>query len=93
MKQDELITVGDLLAVKQELLEAIRKEIADARKPQKEWLNTKEVMELFGGCPNTIGKLRRVGIRPAKLTGRNLYYLPQIEKILKDQVGWKEKKN
>lgn len=85
--REQLITIGDLLDFKKEVLDGIRRLLeAQATKPVKKWLKSYEVEKLLEISPGTLQTFRNNGTIPYTKIGGIIYYDPQdIEKVLQDK--------
>lgn len=70
----EIITLDDLQTFRLELLEDIKKLIAPAKEPKKEWLRSPEVREILGISHGTLQTLRNTGALPYRRIGGLMYY-------------------
>jgi hypothetical protein len=64
MYRDQLLTVDDLEAFKQELFIEMRRLLAGNKAENKRWLKSFEVRKLLNVSPNTLLSLRNKGIIP-----------------------------
>lgn len=82
----ELITKGDLLEFKNELLNEIKKIIQPGQANTKKWLKSVEVRKLLGISPGTLQNLRINGTLQFTKVGSIMYYkLDDINKILEGE--------
>ena len=75
LSRDQLLTIADLDAFRNELLQEIRrlfKEITN--KPTKQYLKSHEVRKLLGISPGTLQTLRNNGTIPFTKIGGVIYY-------------------
>src|SRR5690606_3102509 len=82
--RDQLITLNDLFAFKNELLQDIKKLIKEhSGEPSKKWLKSFEVRKLLNLSPNTLTNLRVNGILPYTKIGGVIYYdYDDIQKMI-----------
>ncbi|MDN3584266.1 helix-turn-helix domain-containing protein [Mucilaginibacter flavus] len=79
----ELITKGDLLEFKSDLLNEIKRIIHPGQASTKKWLKSAEVRKLLGISPGTLQNLRINGTLQFTKVGSIMYYkLEDINKIL-----------
>lgn len=85
--REQLITIGDLLDFKKELLDGIKRLLeAQATKPVKKWLKSYEVEKLLEISPGTLQTFRNNGTLPYTKIGGTIYYDPvDIEKVLQEK--------
>ena len=86
MYRDQLITTGDLIAFKMELLDEIQKLLKEMNaEPAKKWLKSPEVRKLLGISPGTLQNLRVNGTLPyTKVGGVIFYEYEDIRKMLEE---------
>lgn len=70
----EIITQDDLIKFKSELLLDIRKILTETKSNNKNWLRTKEVMEILSISPGTLQNYRINGSIKFSRLGRTIYY-------------------
>lgn len=88
----EIITLEDLQTFRLELLEDIRKLIAPAKEPKKEWLRSPEVREMLGISHGTLQTLRNTGALPYRKIGGLMYYrYDDIGRLLNGNPSTKRK--
>jgi len=79
----ELITKGDLLEFKNELLNEMKRIMQPGQASAKKWLKSAEVRKLLGISPGTLQNLRINGTLRFTRVGSIMYYkLEDINKIL-----------
>lgn len=85
--REQLITVGDLLDFKKELLDGIKRLLeAQATKSVRKWLKSYEVEKLLEISPGTLQTFRNNGTLPYTKIGGTIYYDPaDIEKVLQEK--------
>jgi hypothetical protein len=82
----ELITKGDLLEFKSDLLNEIKRIIQPGQTSTKKWLKSAEVRKLLGISPGTLQNLRINGTLHFTKVGSIMYYkLEDINKILEGE--------
>jgi hypothetical protein len=82
----ELITKGDLLEFKSDLLNEIKRIIQPGQGSAKKWLKSVEVRKLLSISPGTLQNLRINDTLRFTKVGRILYYkLEDINKILEGE--------
>jgi hypothetical protein len=82
----ELITKGDLLEFKSDLLNEIKRIIQPGQTSAKKWLKSVEVRKLLGISPGTLQNLRINGTLHFTKVGSIMYYkLEDINKILEGE--------
>ena len=75
MYRDQLITTGDLIAFKIELLDEIQKLLKQmSAEPAKKWLKSPEVRKMLGISPGTLQNLRINGTLPYTKVGGVIFY-------------------
>jgi hypothetical protein len=73
--RDQLLTVGDLVAFKNELIFEFRKLLKElAGQPTKKWLKSVEVQKILGISMGTLQNLRNNGTLPYTKVGGVIYY-------------------
>lgn len=83
MQIDELLTKKDLEIFKTELLETLTALIKKHKKPDKEWLRSKEVRKMLNISYGTLQNLRvKKLLNPTKVQGVYYYRLSEIEALL-----------
>ena len=85
--RNQLLTVGDLLDFKKELLDGIKRLLeAQATKSVKKWMKSYEVEKLLEISPGTLQTFRNNGTIPYTKIGGSIYYDPQdIEKVMREK--------
>ena len=82
----ELITKGDLLEFKNELLNEMKRIIQPGQASAKKWLKSAEVRKLLGISPGTLQNLRINGTLRFTRVGSIMYYkLEDINRILEGE--------
>ena len=78
------VTIWDLAAFKEQLLQDFRQMVLELKSPPvKQWLKTGEVLQLLGISPGTLQSLRNKGSIPYTKIGGVLYYSREkIEKLM-----------
>lgn len=84
--RDQLITLGDLEAFKNDLIQEIKSLLSTATTaPAKKWLKSTEVKKLLGISTGTLQNLRMNGsLSYSKVGGIIFYDYHEIAKLLKD---------
>src|SRR5688572_11412570 len=84
--RDQLITVGDLEILRNDLIQEIKGLLKEATwAPAKKWLKSSEVKKLLGISTGTLQNLRMNGaLSFSKVGGIIFYDYIEIEKLLKD---------
>lgn len=73
--KDQLITMGDLVSFKEDLLIDFRKIIKETSGNSiKKWFKSKEVRKMLNISPGKLLTLRTSGILPFTRIGGNIYY-------------------
>lgn len=87
--RDQLVTLGDLQQFQEELLQAIRRMLAEksgAPQTGRSWVKTQQVCKLLGCSPGTLLNLRANGTLPfTKIGGTIFYNADEINKVLQDR--------
>lgn len=85
----EIITQEDLQEFKMQLLDEIRKLLAEHKpKMAKPWLKNFEVRNLLGVSSNTLQRLRVSGkLRSSKVGGVHYYRYEDIEKLMNSDAA------
>jgi hypothetical protein len=79
----EFVTVQDLIQVKNEILDEIRKLQSGNKAIEKKWLRTRDVIKLLNCSAGTLQNLRINGtIEFTRLGGTLLYSAESITKVL-----------
>ena len=82
----ELITKGDLLEFKNELLNEMKRIMQPGQASAKKWLKSAEVRKLLGISPGTLQNLRINGTLRFTRVGSIMYYkLEDINRILEGE--------
>lgn len=81
-----IITVDDLKAFKQDLIEELLAVLEQRQTtPARKWLKSHEVRRLLGVSPNTLQSLREKGTLPYTKIGGVIYHdFDDIKKMLED---------
>jgi excisionase family DNA binding protein len=79
--QLEIITKNDLLQLKKEIVDEVKKIVTGGEQINKKWIKTKEVCKLLNCSPGTVQNLRINGSIEYTKIGGSLYY--SMESILK----------
>jgi len=84
--RDQLVTLGDLELLKQELIQEIRKSVGnEATSNNRKWLKSAEVKKLLGISTGTLQNLRVNGtLSHSKIGGTAYYNYEEIAKLLKN---------
>jgi len=85
MDPNQIATKKDINDLKEFFINEVFniKENNKSNPEEKDWLTSAEVMSKFGiKSANTLQHLKSKGLRPCKLGGKNLYYLPDIIKFI-----------
>jgi hypothetical protein len=84
LSRDQLITVGDLVDFKAEMLAEITRLLKEHGSPQfKKWLKSSEVRKMLGVSGGTLQAMRINGSLPYSKVGGLLFYpLQEIEKLM-----------
>ena len=73
--KEQLLTIGDLIEFKNELLHEMKQLLKEATgKPAKQWLKSHEVKKLLGLSSGTLQTLRDKGTIPFTRIGGVIYY-------------------
>lgn len=87
--RDQLVTIGDLQQFQEDLLQAIRRLLAEkngAPQSGRSWIKTQQVCKLLGCSPGTLLNLRANGTLPfTKIGGTIFYNSDEINKVLQDR--------
>jgi len=86
INRDQLITLGDLEKLKNELLSAIKLMLEGSNHQHiKQWLRSSEVRKMLGVSPGTLQNFRVNGtLSYTKLGGIVFYKYDEIVKLLED---------
>ena len=81
--QLEIITKNDLLQLKNEIVDEVRKLAKGGEQSKKKWIRTKEVCSMLNCSPGTVQNLRTNGsIEYTKIGGSLYYSMESIDKIM-----------
>jgi hypothetical protein len=84
LSRDQLITVGDLVDFRVEMLSEIARLLKEhVSPPSKKWLKSSEVRKMLGVSGGTLQAMRINGSLPfSKVGGMFFYSLQEIEKLM-----------
>jgi hypothetical protein len=74
--RDQIVTQGDLLELKEDMLQELKRNIKEcvSGQPGKKWLKSAEVKKLLGISHGFLQSLRDSGVLPFTKIGGSIYY-------------------
>lgn len=83
--KNRLVTYGDLLGLKSELLFAVKQALKESSTTSKQWLKSHEVRKLLGISSGTLQTLRNNGTIPySRIGGVVFYNAEDINKMMNE---------